>query len=106
MVTREISEQPRPGGVGCNLSLQIPEISLRIPGRVGPAGEHAEDALPIEAPFAHEAQRGQHDALLLEGGGQRRHGAGRDAADVRVVAAARGVKHELAALHRAPGSRR
>ncbi len=73
--------------VGRDLGAQICEVGLRVAGGVGRLGEQPEGLLLPEAAFLGQQPVVEEDSLLLDGAAVRGHGAGGDAADLRVVTA-------------------
>ena len=73
--------------VGGDLGAQVGEVGRRVAGGVGAVGEQAQGLRLAEAAALHQQPVVEEDALLLDGAAVGRHGAGGDAADLRVVSA-------------------
>ncbi len=84
-------------GVGCNLRLEVGDVLVRLACRVLRAREQRARLGFEEAASLHQFDVVDIDAFLGDGGGARRHRAGREPADVLVVAAARDVEQHLSA---------
>ncbi|KAF3801852.1 hypothetical protein GCG54_00015074 [Colletotrichum gloeosporioides] len=91
-------------GVGGDLGLEIREVVLQSAGAGaavvlgGLLEQQATDFVFVEAALTDQLRRLDGGALLPESGRRRRHGAGEDATDIRVVAARGDVESNLLAV--------
>src|SRR5690606_1328740 len=83
-------------GAGGDLGAQVGQVGLRVAGRVRGGGEQLPGLLLPEAAVAHQQPVVEQHPLLVHVAAVRRHRAGGDATDLRVVAAGRDVEQDLA----------
>ena len=80
--------------VGGDLRLEVGDVLHRVARRIFCAGERCQQFLLAEAAALDQLEIVEQHAFLLDRRGIRRHRAGRDAADIGVVAARRDVEQD------------
>ena len=83
--------------VGGDLRLEVGDVLVRVAGRVGVVGQERVQLLLLELAALDDAEIVDQHAFLVDRGGERRHRAGRRAADIGMMAARGDVEEDFLA---------